>query len=529
MMLRQKTTGNGESFMGGKSGMNKLYPFNKKDIEQMKALGLKPSDVHGQLEAYCRGSRFIKLIRPCNPGDGIRSYRAAERRHFTTLYDREAQKHCILKFVPASGAASRMFASWFAAAEQGSFGNEALDRSFFDDLHKMPFVSMLRKDRRIRLLMSEKKVRPVLDHILLSAGLRFGWLPKALIPFHAYPGGEVRTALEEHLEEAADFIGDDEGLCRLHLTISKEHAQAVKSLLKSILPEYEKRLNVRLDIGLSVQSQATAILAADENNLPFRDNDGRLVFRPGGHGALLQNLQALDADLIYIKNIDNIAPVARQKKILPYKKMLGGLALELRHRVFAILERLKEGRPGACDLRSMADFCRTEFNTPLPRGFSKWAPVERREWIFQRLNRPLRVCGVVRNEGEPGGGPFWVRENDGSSTLQIIESFQVNRRLKRQADIWSEASYFNPVDMVCCTKNYLGEKFDLADFVNRDAYSISPKTEKGRRLKAQELPGLWNGGMAYWNTVFVELPLAVFNPVKSINDLLRPEHLAGRT
>jgi len=515
--------------MGGKSGMNKRYSFNRKDIEQMKALGLKPSDVLGQLEAYCRGSRFIELIRPCNPGDGIRSFTAAERRHFITIYDREAQKHRILKFVPASGAASRMFASWFAAAEQGSFGSEALDRSFFADLNRMPFVSKLRKDRRIRLLMSEKKVRPVLDHILLSAGLRFGWLPKALIPFHAYPDGEVRTALEEHLEEAADFIGDGAGVCRLHLTISEEHARAVKLLLKSRLPDYEKRLNVRLDIGLSLQSPATAILAVDENNLPFRDNDGRLVFRPGGHGALLQNLQALDADLIYIKNIDNIAPVARQKKILPYKKMLGGLALELRHRVFTILDLLKEGRPGAGDLRSMADFCRSEFNTTLPRGFSKWAPGEKREWIFQRLNRPLRICGVVRNEGEPGGGPFWVRESDQSSTLQIIESFQVDRRLKRQADIWSRASYFNPVDMVCCTKNYLGEKFDLADFVNRDAYSISPKTEKGRRLKAQELPGLWNGGMAYWNTVFVELPLAVFNPVKSINDLLRPEHRAGKT
>ncbi len=514
--------------MGGNPRMNKRYSFNQKDIEQIKALSLEPSDVHRQLEIYCRGSQFIKLIRPCNSGDGIRTYTAAERRYFITLYDREAQKHRILKFVPASGAASRMFASWFAAAEQGSFGSEALDRSFFADLNKMPFISTLRKDRRVRLLMRKKKVRPVLDHILLSTGLGFGWLPKALIPFHAYPDGEVRTALEEHLEEAADFMGNGDGICRLHLTISEEHARAVKSLLKAMLPDYEKRLNVRFDIGLSIQSRATAILAADENNLPVRDDDGRLVFRPGGHGALLGNLQALDADLIYIKNIDNITPVVRQKKILPYKKMLGGLAMELRRRVFSMLKLLKAGEPGACDLRIMAGFCRTEFNTTLPRGFSRWAPDEKKEWIFQRLNRPLRVCGVVRNEGEPGGGPFWVRENDGSRTLQIIESSQVDRRLKRQADIWSQASYFNPVDMVCCTKNHLGEKFKLADFVNRDAYSISLKTERGRRIKAQELPGLWNGGMAYWNTVFVELPLAVFNPVKSINDLLRPEHRAGK-
>lgn len=499
------------------------------DLEQLKALGLKPSDVRGQLETYCRGSRFVKLIRPCSAGDGIRSFTAAERRRFVMLYDREVQRHRIVKFVPASGAASRMFASWFAAAEQGSFGSASLDRSFFADLDKMPFISMLRKDRRIRSLMREKKLRPILDHILLPEGLHFGWLPKALIPFHAYPDGDVRTALEEHLEEAAAFLGGHAGLCRVHLTISEEHVRTMKSLLRSVIPEYEKRLNVRLDIGLSVQSQATAILAADEHNLPFRDDDGRLVFRPGGHGALLQNLQALDADLIYIKNIDNIAPVARQKKILPYQKMLGGLAMELRRRVFTMLELLKEGRPGAGDLCSMIDFCRSEFHATVPRGFSKWTPGDKKEWIFQRLNRPLRVCGVVRNEGEPGGGPFWVRENDHSRTLQIIESFQVDRRIGRQAKIWMQASYFNPVDMVCCTKNYLGEKFDLGDFVNRDAYSISPKTEKGRHLQAQELPGLWNGSMAYWNTVFVELPLAVFNPVKSVNDLLRPGHRVGRT
>ena len=528
MMLRQETTGNGKDLWGGASGMTRLYPFNKKDNEQMKALGLKPSDVHRQLSIHRQGSRFMKLVRPCNPGDGIRSYTAAQRWRFINLYDSEAHEHRILKFVPASGAASRMFASWFAAADQGSFGSVALDRSFFNDLEKMPFFPILRKDRRIHSMIKQRNVRDVLDYILLSTGLHFGWLPKALIPFHAYPDGEVRTALEEHLLEAASFIADGERRCRLHLTISAEHAPAVKSLLETVVPEYEKRCNVQFNIELSIQSPATNILAADENNLPFRDSDGRLVFRPGGHGALLQNLHALDADLIFIKNIDNIAPTTVQKKILPYKKMLGGLALELRHSVFMMVQQLTEGEPGGRELSDMVSFCRSEFGMTVPKRFSKWPSREKREWLRERLNRPLRVCGMVLNEGEPGGGPFWVREEDGSQTLQIIESFHVDRGLKRQTDIWSQSSYFNPVDLVCCTKNYWGEKFNLADFVNQDAYSISPKTERGRHLQAQELPGLWNGGMAYWNTIFVELPLTVFNPVKTINDLLRPEHLAGR-
>ncbi|MEE9911238.1 MAG: DUF4301 family protein [Deltaproteobacteria bacterium] len=508
--------------------MKKRYSFHKKDIEQIRALGLKPSAVYQQLETYRRGSNYLELVRPCTPGDGIRSCTAAERRRLIGLYDAEAGKHRILKFVPASGAASRMFAAWFAAAGQGSFGNDKLDRSFFADLKKMPFMPMLQKEKTVRLMLKRKDVGAVLDYILKPAGLHFEWLPKALIPFHAYGKGDVRTALEEHLREAASFIANRDKTCRVHLTISPEHARDVKSLMKSLIPECEKLGQVRFKIALSEQSPATNIIAVDEENLPFRDGDGRLVFRPGGHGALLKNLQEIDADLIFVKNVDNIAPDALQKKILPYKKMLGGLALQLRQTIFAMLRGLEKDRLSADEIRAMTDFCRFELSLSFPKEYLRLSEKNKKKLLFSRLNRPLRICGMVRNIGEPGGGPFWVLEKDGSQTLQIVESAHVDHARSVQKDIWSGSTYFNPVDMVCCTKNYLGGKFNLADYVNPDAYLISPKTQKGSHLKAQELPGLWNGGMAYWNTVFVELPLAVFNPVKTVDDLLRPQHIAGR-
>lgn len=514
--------------MGDHDDMKKMYSFTKKDIEQIKTLGLRPLDVNKQMETYERGSNFLKLIRPCSPGDGIRSFSAVESNRLIKLFDAKAAQCKILKFVPASGAASRMFAAWFAAARQGSFGNAALDRSFWTDLKKMPFYPMLEKDDRVRLMIKKKNVKSVLDYILLSDGLQFGWLPKALIPFHTYRDGEARTALEEHLGEAASFITNDRGVCRLHFTISPEHAKAVRALLKSIVPKCEKRYGIKYRIDLSVQSAATNIVAADKDNIPFRDDDGRLIFRPGGHGALLKNLQELDADLIFVKNIDNIAPDSLQKKILPYKKILGGLALQLRNSVFKMLQRLEKDQLTSREVADMVAFCRSELNIVVPENFSNMTLSAKKKTMFELLNRPLRVCGMVRNEGEPGGGPFWVQEKDKSQTLQIVESAHVDYKQASQMDIWSRASYFNPVDMVCCTKNYLGKKYDLAKYVNRDAYLISPKTEKGRQLKAQEMPGLWNGGMAYWNTIFVELPLAVFNPVKTVYDLLRPQHRGGR-
>jgi len=349
-----------------------------------------------------------------------------------------------------------------------------------------------------------------------------------VIPFHLYRAGEARTALEEHLFEAAQYIRDAGGVCHLHFTISEEHKKDVTKKIKAVKSKYENLCRIKYKISLSVQSPSTNMLAVDENNLPLRDAGGNLIFRPGGHGSLLKNLQNLDADLIFIKNIDNIVPEKLLKKILPYKKMLGGLALQIQQEIFAILCQIENDKPDPVQIESIKNYCSRRLNIVFPGGVSRQSLKKQKQVIFSSLNRPLRVCAIVRNEGEPGGAPFWVEETDGNQTLQIVESGHVDKSRPEQMAIWSAAQYFNPVDLVCSTKNYQGKKFNLDSYVNKDAYLITMKNEKGQSLKALESPGLWNGGMAYWNTVFVELPLIVFNPVKIIYDLLRPEHLIGK-
>lgn len=504
--------------------MKKIHSFPRKDIEQIKALGLSPSAVEKQLALYRRGTDFLKLNRPCNLRDGILSFTAAQSEKLIKKFESENSHYKLLKYVPASGAASRMFTDWFAAAEKGSFGDDQPDRLFFADLCEMPFSPLIEKDKAAREYLKQKNVKRVLDFILLSDGLNFGWLPKALIPFHKYSKDEVRTALEEHLFEAASYIVNDKGICRLHFTISAEHKKIVKEKLKDVQKKHEKLCNVKFSIQSSIQSPDTNMLAVDEHDQPIRDVHGRLVFRPGGHGALLTNLNSLDADFIFVKNIDNIVPVHLLRKILPYKKMLGGLALQIQQSIFATLRDLEKSGLTSEKIHSIADYCRLTMNFTFPENFVQQSLAQQKKMLVSLLNRPLRICGVVRNVGEPGGGPFWVEEKDKTQTLQIVEIGHIDQQNSEQLNIWSQALYFNPVDMVCCIKNYKGKKFDLKKFVNHDAYLISSKTEKGQKLKAQEMPGLWNGGMAYWNTFFVELPLVVFNPVKTVYDLLRPQH-----
>lgn len=508
--------------------MKKIHSFSRKEIEQIKFLGMSPSVVEKQLALYRRGTNFIKLNRPCTLGDGILSFTAAQRKKLIKKFENEGNHYKLLKFVPASGVASRMFADWFAAAEKDGFGDDQIDGLFFTDLGEMPFFPLLEKDKAACEYLRQKNVKRILDFILLSDGFNFGWLPKALIPFHKYPKGEIRTALEEHLFEAASYIVNDNGICRLHFTISAEHTKNVKEKLKDVKKKYQRLCNVKFSIQSSIQSPDTDILAVDEHDQPVRDVQGRLVFRPGGHGALLTNLNSLDADFIFVKNIDNIVPAPLLRKILPYKKMLGGLALQIQQSVFAILRDLEKSGLTSEKIHNIVDYCRLTMNFAFPKNFVQQSLAQQKRLLISLLNRPLRICGVVCNIGEPGGGPFWVEEKDKTQTLQIVEIGHIDQQNSEQLSIWSQALYFNPVDMVCCIKNYQGKKFDLKKFVNRDAYLINYKTEKGRKLKAQEMPGLWNGGMAYWNTLFVELPLMVFNPVKTVYDLLRPQHRNGK-
>ena len=504
--------------------MKKSSPLTFQDLRQIRALGLSKRDVEKQLAVYEKGSAFLKLVRPCLPGDGMISLAPAMREALIARFDTQAGRYKLLKFVPASGAASRMFAAWYSAAAQGSFGSESADAAFYKAFKKMPFATLLLQDPAARSDLKKKNTAGLLDYILSVRGLQYGELPKALIPFHAYPDGEIRTAIEEHLVEAASCVRGRRGKCRLHVTLSPEHIKAVRSRIKAVKTRYEQRYNVQYSIAYSVQAPQTSRLAVDEQNNPFRGADGRLVFRPGGHGALLANLNALSADLIFVKNIDNIVPERLWEKSLPYKKMLGGLAMDIRQTMFTMLRDLETGRMDEAGFNRCTDYCRRVLCRVLPNGFDAFSSARKRKVLFSVLNRPLRVCAMVRNEGEPGGGPFWVEERDGSQTLQIVESAHVNPDDARQQAIWRQAAYFNPVDMVLCIRDLKGKPFDLKKFVDEDAYLISAKTEKGRNLLAQELPGLWNGGMAYWNTVFVEMPVATFNPVKTVDDLLRPQH-----
>ena len=503
--------------------MKELNLFTQNDFRRIKKSGLTPRDVVKQIESYHHGPNYLKLNRPCAIDDGILSIQKSAMDELVKFYEREAGKYKLLKFVPASGAASRMFAEWFSALEKDGFGSRALNQSFLRNLKKYPFYFLIKKNKRSSEFIEQKNIKNLLDYILSAKGLNFGWLPKALIPFHLYQEGEARTALEEHLFEAAQYVRSAGDVCHLHFTISQEHKKDVAEKIKAVKSKYEDFYRIKYKISLSVQSPSTNMLAVDENNLPLRDNAGNLIFRPGGHGSLLTNLQNLDADFIFIKNIDNIAPEKRLKKIIPYKKMLGGLALRIQQEIFALLRLMESDEIDSWQIEEIKNYC-SRINIIFPRSMSQQSLKQQKQIIFSSLNRPLRVCAIVRNEGEPGGAPFWVDERDGIQTLQIVESGHVDKSSPKQMAVWSAAQYFNPVDMVCCTNNYRGAKFNLDSYVNPDAYLISMKNEKGRSLKALESPGLWNGGMAYWNTIFVELPIIVFNPVKTVNDLLRPEH-----
>lgn len=503
---------------------NKLL-FSEKDIRQIERLGLDLNAVGKQLAMYRHGSNYLKLNRPCTVGDGVLSCSTAQKNKWISFYEKESRQYKLIKFVPASGAASRMFAEWFLALESGGFDSPELNQSFLRNFKNYPFYVLIKKNKSASEFIEQNNIENLLDYVLTAKGLNFGWLPKALIPFHLYDADEARTALEEHLIEAAQYIRGADDVCYLHFTFARENKKEVTDKLKAVQSRYESLFRIKYKISSSVQSPSTNILAVDQNNLPLRDTGGKLVFRPGGHGSLLANLQNLDADFIFIKNIDNIAPEPLLKKIIPYKKMLGGLAIHLQKEIFANLHQLESEKISVSQIEKMIVFCSKKLNMVFSRSFGRQSQKEKIKILFSLLNRPLRVCGVVRNKKEPGGGPFWVNENDGTQTLQIVEGGHVDQSKPDQTAVWSRSEYFNPVDMVCGIKNYKGEKFDLSDYVDKDAYLISRKNEKGRPIKALEVPGLWNGGMAYWNTVLVKLPIIVFNPVKTVNDLLRPEHL----
>lgn len=467
----------------------------------MEEHGLTPAALETQLKNFREGFPFLPVTRAASCGDGIRVLDAAGIEQAAARYDRAKESLRVVKFVPASGAATRMFKDLFEFVREGR--RTAVVGELLANRRRFAFWPELRT-----IIGDDADELRTVENIV-AEGLRYGETQKGLVSFHRY-GDEVRKAVEEHLVEGAQYAAVG-GEVKIHFTVSPEHLTRFEALLAEKIPGYESRFGVKYRISFSVQDPSTDTLAVNPDCTPFRRADGRLLFRPAGHGALIGNLGKIDADIVFVKNIDNVTTDARRGDTVLYKKALAGVLLALQERIFEYLMALEV--PGA-ELEPIAAFIENELCVKLPKDYG--TPLLRRV-----LNRPIRVCGMVRNEGEPGGGPFWVAGADGLETLQIAESNQIapeKRKLMRSA------THFNPVDLVCSFRTSKGGRFDLREFVDPATGFISRKSDGGRELLAQELPGLWNGAMARWNTVFVEVPITTFSPVKVVTDLLRPEH-----
>ena len=502
--------------------------FSGEDLKAIAAKGIGAQEVLSQLETFRRGAKPVRLIGPARPGDGIVQIPPDEREGLISLHEQAAEKGRMLKFVPASGVASRMFKEWYSWYQKGSVDSAEGAIKFLEDIVKFAFYEDLREamaleGEDVERCIREKRYGDILEFILTRRGLNYAWLSKALLKFHIYPG-HSRTALEEHLVEAALYVQDAQNICRIHLTVSEEHESRFSELLSRTQGYYEKLYGVKYEIVMTTQYPSTDTIAVDMENKPVRDKSGKIIFWPGGHGALLKNLNAIDGDILFIKNIDNVVPDRLKDITVLHKKILGGYLVQLQDEIFHHL-KLLSGKWVDDELFSrVVHFCQEKLFLFFPDGFWNDSIPAKMDYVFRMLNRPLRVCGMVKNEGEPGGGPFWVEE-DRTRSLQIVEQNQLDLNSEEQKDIWKSSTHFNPVDLVCGVRNYQGEKFDLNDYVNRNAVLISKKSHEKGEFKALELPGLWNGSMAYWNTVFVEVPIETFNPVKTVDDLLRKFHL----
>ena len=511
--------------------------FSPHDLRQMAGMGIAPEEVARQVELFRNPPPFTRVLRPCRPGDGIRALTPADHAELLEHFDTAARRGRTAKLVPASGAATRMFKDSlaFLAAPPGTEPSPPV-RTFFANLRRFAFYESLAGaldaigidlDAAVR----DGDWRVVLRYLLEEPGLGLAELPKGLLPFHRYPEGP-RTPFEEHLVEAAAITRDEDGLCLLHFTVSPEHQEDFESLLDRVRPRLEERYDCRFEVSFSTQRHATDTLAVDPQNRPFRNDDGTLLFRPGGHGALIDNLDDLGRDgwdIVLLKNIDNVVPDSRKPIVHLWKRLLGGCLLVVREAAFTHLDRLEalddvRGERAAAVLLAAGEFLAQELCRPLPEGFAAAGPEERKHFLIQALDRPLRVCGVVRNQGEPGGGPFWVESASGGISPQIVETSQIDLRNPEQRAALAGSTHFNPVDIVCGLRDRHGRSYDLHRYVDPATVFIAEKSHEGRPLKALERPGLWNGAMAGWNTVFVEVPDATFAPVKTVLDLLRPEH-----
>lgn len=504
--------------------------LSEKDLAQLASKGISEKQIEEQLACFVNGFPFLGIEASASVEKGIMVLPKEEQATYMQAWDEYLAKNKkIVKFVPASGAASRMFKNLyeFLSADYNE-PTTAFEKTFFQHIAQFAFFNELNvkcmenESKGIHNLMAAGCYKEIVSNLLELKGLNYGQLPKGLLLFHTYPK-TFRTAMEEHLAEGAMYAKNNAGEVNLHFTVSPEHKALFEKLVSLKKGGYEDKFSVRYDISFSVQKPSTDTVAADADNQPFREADGSLLFRPGGHGALIENLNDVDADVVFIKNIDNVVPDSFKCETVIYKKLLAGVLVTLQNCIFKYLELIEGGKYSHAQVEEMIHFLQNELCIRNPE-IKYLEDAELILYIKHKLLRPLRVCGMVKNVGEPGGGPFLAVNQDKTYSPQILESSQIDMADPAKKTMFEQGTHFNPVDLVCAIKNHKGKKYNLPDYVDKNTGFISIKSKDGRELKALELPGLWNGAMSDWNTVFVEVPIETFNPVKTVNDLLRDEH-----
>ena len=514
---------------GAQFTINTTIMLSERDLKQIADKGISEKQIENQLNEFKTGFPFLRLEAAASVEHGIVATTEESRAKFEKSWEQyKAAGKKVVKFVPASGAASRMFKDMFAFVD-AEYDKPTTDfeKKYFDNIEKFAFygelndVCLKNEGKDIPTLLAEGNYKAVAAEMLKAEGLNYGQLPKGMLLFHKYAEG-ARTPMEEHLVEAALYAASN-GEANIHFTVSHEHMPFFKKKVADKADFYAKKYGVKYDISFSEQKPSTDTIAANPDNTPFRNADGSLLFRPGGHGALIENLNEIDADVIFIKNIDNVVPDRLKGETVTYKQVIAGVLVTLQQKAFEYLRLLDAGTYNHEKLEEIIRFVQQDL-------CCRKADIKNLEdadlviYLREKLNRPMRVCGVVKNVGEPGGGPFLTYNQDGTVSLQILESSQIDKNNAEYMEMFTKGTHFNPVDLVCAVKDYKGQPFNLPDFVDRTTGFISSKSKNGKELKALELPGLWNGAMSNWNTVFVEVPLATFNPVKTVNDLLREQH-----
>lgn len=510
-----------------------MIEFSPMDLQQLQEKGISKEKVLDQIEIFKEGIPFVRLEKAAIVSDGIIKLTKAKEKKLVGKFEELKRVLSLLKFVPASGAASRMFKSLFNFLEHYDPGSESVDayverlndidlKTFFKQIKKFPFYEIVQKRIKNKAGSGNDIKYLFVSEMLQEDCLNYGFYPKGLLPFHNYVK-YTATPFEEHLKEASAYAAVN-NRAKLHFTISEQHHAFFNEEFKTAGQRVSKATKTEFEVTYSNQKASTDTIAVTLDNDPFKKDDGSLLFRPGGHGALIENLNEQNADIIFIKNIDNVVVPKHEAQLEISKKVLAGLLLEVQQKAFAYADQLDRNDITGEQLHGIKTFLENDLNVRFLDSFSSFSISEQLEILKDKINRPIRVCGMVKNEGEPGGGPFWIRDTHDHISLQIVESAQIDSSDEGQITILKNSTHFNPVDIVCGVRNFRGEKYNLLNFVDTKQGFITLKTQDGKELKALELPGLWNGAMAFWNTLFVEVPLLTFNPVKTVNDLLKPTH-----